>query len=496
MDSLRIACLFVPEFPLAASLCAAPALAGRPAATVNDQQILVAATGPARRGGVRAAQSLAQARALLPGLIAHPVDPEVERAARERLLKAAADFSPIVEEEAPGIVYVDLTGIRGERRIAGAMIEKMAAIGLAGRVGIAGGRLTAKVAAQRSGEGATIVPPGEEGRYLSDLPIGLLSPSDRLEEILARWGIRTIGALAALPRKEIAARLGREGVALQKAAEGAESRPLIGRRPPRDFSEGIDFDESLTEMEPFLVLVRQTLERLLSALAPWGLACRRLLLILRLDPAGEEARTLHLPAPTTDLRALSAVLRSEIESRAPRAPVTGLTVTVTPEPLRQVQPSLFGRSIHSPDLPATLLARLSALLGSDRVGSPGTLKGHRPERFAVDPYDPARHTGYLAERRKISLAVRVLRPPVRLKVQTAKLPSSEPVSLASLKEASPTAIAGKVRVASGPWRLEEGWWSEAPAARDYWDVELSEGGIYRIFYDLHRQCWFADGIYG
>ena len=54
---------------------------------------------------------------------------------------------------------------------------------------------------------------------------------------------------------------------------------------------------------------------------------------------------------------------------------------------------------------------------------------------------------------------------------------------------------GTVRVAAGPWNLEEGWWSAAPASRDYWDVELSGGGLYRVYRDRARDKWYADGMY-
>jgi hypothetical protein len=56
-------------------------------------------------------------------------------------------------------------------------------------------------------------------------------------------------------------------------------------------------------------------------------------------------------------------------------------------------------------------------------------------------------------------------------------------------------VEGDVRVASGPWRLEERWWSEEGIDRDYWDVELSDGGLYRIFRDKKGGGWYADGIY-
>jgi len=72
--------------------------------------------------------------------------------------------------------------------------------------------------------------------------------------------------------------------------------------------------------------------------------------------------------------------------------------------------------------------------------------------------------------------------------------NARPTSLKSPPEAAP-AISGAVRVASGPWSLEEGWWTETPADRDYWDVELSDGGLYRIYRDRAGSAWFADGVY-
>jgi hypothetical protein len=56
-------------------------------------------------------------------------------------------------------------------------------------------------------------------------------------------------------------------------------------------------------------------------------------------------------------------------------------------------------------------------------------------------------------------------------------------------------IQGLIRVAAGPWSLEDGWWSDRPVQRDYWDIELSGGRLYRIFRDRSSGDWFADGMY-
>jgi hypothetical protein len=59
----------------------------------------------------------------------------------------------------------------------------------------------------------------------------------------------------------------------------------------------------------------------------------------------------------------------------------------------------------------------------------------------------------------------------------------------------PPRIAGHVRIASGPWAVEEGWWGDDAIEREYWDVELDGGGIYRLYRDVKSGDWFADGIY-
>ena len=85
------------------------------------------------------------------------------------------------------------------------------------------------------------------------------------------------------------------------------------------------------------------------------------------------------------------------------------------------------------------------------------------------------------------------------KITNHKSPITNPhFRLLSLRTTSPDAtppISGSVKVASGPWSMEDGWWSSDPADRDYWDVELSDGALYRIYRDRATNAWFADGIY-
>jgi len=56
-------------------------------------------------------------------------------------------------------------------------------------------------------------------------------------------------------------------------------------------------------------------------------------------------------------------------------------------------------------------------------------------------------------------------------------------------------LGGRVVAAAGPWRVLTEWWSEAGCARDYYDLELSDGALYRCYRDSGSGAWFVDGVY-
>ena len=503
----RLACLVVPLFPLAARLRSEPALRDEAVVLCEGNGTaahVVAATRKARKAGIRPGFTLPQARALLPDLLARARDVESERAAREALLDVAGTVSPRVEDAGDGVVYLDADGLDrlfpDERDLGRALIAAAKRESLPARCGLASSKLAARVAATLP-DSPVAVPAGGEAAFLAPLPLAKLDPDAEIVETLARWGLSSVGDLAKLPAADVASRLGARGHALHEIARGRDPRPLVPRRPPPGFTEGMELEWPLLTLEPFLALAESALERLVRRLEAEAVGCARLDISLTLEPEGCDTRSLDLPAPTRDVKTLLALVRLGLEGRPPGAAVTGFSLTAQPDAPRGGQLTLFGPAEISPDRLATALAKLFALLGPGRAGAPRALDGHRPERFALVPFAPppppaARKTPKTG---RGLLAVRVLRPPVPLEVL---LEGERPVSLRVAEPASVGGggrpaldVAGTVRVASGPWRLEEGWWQEAPAFRAYWDVELSGGGLYRIFHDEAGGDWFADGVY-
>jgi protein ImuB len=509
----RIACLYLPLFPLAARLRSEPELTREALAVVEgngNAARVVAATRLARSAGLRPGLTLPQARALCPKLVARPRDADCERAAQEALLEVAEGFSPRVEDAGEGIAYLDADGIERhypgpspELEMGRALMNAAEAAGLPARVGIASSKLAARVASGLP-DPPVIVTAGEEASFLAPLPLQRLAPEVDVAETLERWGVRSVGDFAKLPPSRVASRLGRLGRELHSTARGLDPRPLMPREPPPAFHEGMSLEWPLVALEPFLFVGRAALDRLCQRLESRGFACLRLEIQMRLEPDGFQSRAIDLPAPTRDVKTLLTLARLELEARPPGAPVAGFTFIAHPDRPREAQLSLYGPAALSPDRLAATLARLFALLGADRVGSPRPVDGHRPERFALVDFSPPPPPETRREPRagRGLLAVRVLRPPVEIEVLTASAdegdPGAPPVEIRSTpraEEEKRPRVEGAVKVASGPWGLEEEWWADDPAGRDYWDVEIAGRGLYRIYRERATGAWYADGIY-
>lgn len=496
----RIACFYVPMFPLAARLRSEPELLQEAVAVVDgngNNAHIVAATRRARTKGIQPGLSLAQARSIVPKLIARTRDAECERTAQEALFEVAETFSPRVEDAGEGVVYVDVTGMArhfggAELELAQAAVRAADGVGLPARVGVAASKLAARVAAELP-KTPTIVEAGKESEFLAPLPLARLTPELDAATTLRRWGIGSIGELASLPESEVASRLGELGRELHYAARGIDPRPLIPRPLPPDFREGMELEWPLVALEPFLFIANAALDRLAQRLEMQGFACKRLELTLSLEPDGFYARAIDLPAPTRDVKTMLTLLRLDLEKSPPGAPVRGFSIVAHPDRPRRAQLSLFGPAALSPEKLATTIARLVSLLGDSRVGMALPVDGHLPERYALADYapPPPPDTRRVPQSSHALIATRVFRPPLPVEVITRQSDGETHITAIN----GEGDLSGDVRVSSGPWRIESGWWSDTPAAREYWDVELERGGIYRVYQANASTDWFVDARY-
>ncbi|HZR81911.1 MAG TPA: DNA polymerase Y family protein [Candidatus Binatia bacterium] len=536
----RFACLVVPRFAIASLRRSEPELRGCPvvvcdpggvarrdAAARPHARILDVSAEAARRG-VTPGLTVVQALARSSDLTVRPLDREALAAGRSALVDVASSVSSRIEGEGSdddvrGTVYLDVTGSERLFETPGglmaALVQRAERIGFEAGVAIADRKATARIAAgiaARRGE-AILVAEGGDSAWLAPRPLVALGPvADRVcgelggngrraprrtwpevAEELARLGIARLADLAALPIAEVVSRFGAPGARLWRIAAGADDSPLAAVPPALELVEGTSLEYGLASLESLLFVVRGLVDRLVARLRLRGLACRGLVLSFALEDGARVEREVGVLAPTCDVKSLVLLARSAIEAAPPHAAIEAVRATAIPDRARPDQLDLFRAAGPPPARLATALARLAALCGQERIGRPVAPAGHRPEAFGLSPFalaaDGDRSNAGRSEaaapqhgdvRTAAGLALRALRPP---------RPAEVFLESGRIAYVRAPGLGGRALGAAGPWRLDAEWWSETACRRDYWEVQLSDGGVYRLFHDTRR--WWVDGVY-
>jgi protein ImuB len=84
-----------------------------------------------------------------------------------------------------------------------------------------------------------------------------------------------------------------------------------------------------------------------------------------------------------------------------------------------------------------------------------------------------------------ALTLRLFRPPLEATVQ---LGNGLPIWIAFHGKH------GSIATANGPWHTSGDWWRPTMWDREEWDIEVTDA-LYRIYYDVHLDRWYAQGIY-
>jgi protein ImuB len=499
---MRLACVHVPQLALQAALRRSPeardapaALLAPPAAPASGKgrgaPRVVEMNAEARRGGVRPGMTGAQASAAAPGLRLLRATEADREAGAGALADVGFAFAPRVERDGERIYFAvdDLGRLYPRETAAAQAIQAHAArLGFGARVAIASARGTARVAA-RAHELAVVPADPEQARaFLAPLPVTLFTDDDDLRAAFRRWGTRTAGAIAALPPRAVALRLGPAGAAVGRLARAEDDEPFLPLPPPDALEESLDLDDAIAELEPLSFVLRGLLDRALERLAGRSLACAELTLRLRLDPRGLDVRTIPLAAPTREAKPILELARLDLARRPPEAPVVGLHVIALPARVRATQLDMLRPAGPAPNRLAITLARLAALVGPENVGAPAAIDSWREEAIAVKPYAPGGPTA--APPTDLTLSLRRRRPPEEIEVLMGR---DGPTALRGVETTA------RVLIAAGPYRLSGEWWQDGASggswAREYWDVHASDGAVYRLHRDARDGRFYLDGYY-
>jgi protein ImuB len=563
---MPFACIFVPDFSVEALLRAEPELRPQVVAVLEGKaplQKIFAVNDKARRNGIVPGMTKLQIEAS-PEVVLRTRSSLQEAAAHAALLDCAQSFSPRVEDAGCDTILLDLAGLEALfgplPKIARDLARRAFDLGLEVNVAVASNPDTAVLAA-RGFSGVTVISEGKEAERLGSLPLEVLfmgGSNSQILEILERWGIRNLRALAALPDIALSERLGQEGIRLQQLARGCASRSLVLVEPLLVFEEAIELEYPLVLLEPLAFLLSRLLEQLCARLGARALATQELHLNLTLEqttnhvgtgtvacPGRTQARqhfqrTLRVPVPLLDPKIFLKLLQLDLHAHPPGAPIVKIHLSAEPVKPRAMQGGLFLPPSPEPEKLELTLARIAGIVGQDKVGSLRLLDTHRPEGFLMQHFAPhcTPKSGIKGknkndkkdknkEQRGANPAAQGRHPdgnenPVdenndgHASDQPFSPPNNAvtalrifrpPVRVAvTLNEGRPMRVAcpkrkeicGEILWAAGPWRTSGDWWEQEGWARDEWDIALQETdgiALYRLVRDLLSGIWRVEGSY-
>ena len=323
--------------------------------------------------------------------------------------------------------------------------------------------------------------------------------------ILHKWGIHTLGQLAALDKEQLGARLGPEAIQMWERANGQSNRVLKLVRPPESFEESFEFENEIETAEPLLFMLRRFLDQLTVRLGAMYLLAKELTLRVTFSGKQSYERNFRIPQPTNDVDLLFRMLQTHLENFRSEHAIIAVALSAEPVKPAGEQFGLFETTLRNPHQLAETLARLTGLLGADRVGTPVLEETHRPDAFRMElfgstGFQPVWQAGVLACERNgrqdarlphrqdgcapLSAALRRFRPAVSASVLQDE---NKPAHIRSAH------ICGKIIDEHGPYFLSGNWWDEKSWTRAEWDLQLEGGELVRSHQG--EGTWKMDGIY-
>jgi protein ImuB len=493
------ACLYAKEFPAQAVLRLRPELRELPVVVIEGEpplQTVYSLNAKARYLGIVRGMTRVELDTFSSLIVVQRSRTE-EVSTHAVLLECAGAFSPRVEDRSEGSAFLCLIDIAGTEKLLGPpqvlareLLRRVQVLGVSASVAISRNFYTALSYVRGSSSRIAFIAPGNEGDALAPLPLKVLDVSSQHAETFALWGIRTLGAMAALPEKELISRIGQEGRRLRQLARGELPHHFVPYEAKFELEERMELDTPVEELERLLFVVNVMLEQLIFRVTARVLALASITITLSLEGNVVHMRMVRPALPTNDRPLWLKLLHLDLEAHPPQAPIVSVALAAEPGSTSKVQLGLSSPQLPEPMRLDVTLARIRALVGDECVGSPVLRDTNQPDSFRVEPFKvPSVHSSS-STTVSSSAAMRQLRPPERVSI--------------TLRDRQPSSFVFRdcryeVEHAYGPWLAEGDWWNRQTWALEQWDLigRSSDGAMLCccLVRDLKEQSWHVVTLY-
>ncbi|MGB8479541.1 MAG: DNA polymerase Y family protein [Acidobacteriaceae bacterium] len=494
------ACLYVKEFPAQAILRLRPEL---------HSMACVVMEGEPPSQSVCSLNTKAQLLHLSHGMTRVEVDTfpnpvvlsrsrETEMATRVILLECAGAFSPRVQDcshDRSFLCALDIAGTTGlfgpPEMLAQNLLTRVGALGMTACVAVSGNfHAAVAVAKGPLPLSVRVIPTGEESTALAALPLTVLDLTETQAETFALWGIHTLGMLAALPEKELIARIGQDGKRLRQMARGERPHLFQPVEPVFTLTEKIELDSPVELLESLLFAVGVMLDQLILRAKARILALASVTIALTLDGGGTHTRTIRPALPSTDKQLWIKLLHLDLEAHPPKAAILAVVLDAEPGSTSKVQLGLFSPQLPEAACLDVTLARIRAIVGEDCVGRAVLQDTHAPEGFRMEPFTVSSGHSAGIGSPEPRASMRQLRPP---ELASVTLRNSQPAMFFYRERRY------AVEHAYGPWLVEGDWWNQTLWGLEQWDLvaRAQDGPMLCccMMRDLMRNQWLMAALY-
>ncbi|MFV0390167.1 MAG: hypothetical protein ACK5NT_15605 [Pyrinomonadaceae bacterium] len=399
-----------------------------------------------------------------------------------RLLSIAEDFSAKIELIEGGVLF-DISGLEKlmgtQETLCNLISQKMKKVGIAGNLGISE-HLETSILFARNLPGATT----DTGSELSSLPLESLAIEDDVLMVLEALGTRSIAQLKKIPAEELIARFGQDFRGVLDLVNNQGSRKLTPNIKAQNVEWNFELEYAVEELERLVFILASGIGEVLQEATKAMQSTEHITLIFELAANVQKRYEIRVSFPTLNINFWRKIIDHYISQSLPEGEIHSIKLICYYTKPRTAQLGLYSAARPEPENLHLTLNKIKKLVGEENAGVPRLLDARKQKPFLLD--------STLQPRGAEQTTTEHFSPKIAFTHYNPPLPALVWIKNRKLVYLKTKEFEGKVKTHGGVWRGSSFWWTRFWKA-DEWDVELENGGVFRLVQE--NGAWIVTGEY-